>query len=372
MFRGTSQVRPGFTLIELLVVIAIISVLMAILLPAIQKVREAANRMLCANHLKQIGLACHNYHGDYSAFPNSGIGIGYGQGTTWAYLLLPYIEQDNLFKSFPVFADAQLPSGYPRYFNTAAANLAANAIPIKTYMCPSRRSGNTVSLGNHWDSVGGNSTTTGTPIKGPALDYAMSQGTNFSANGPNMSARLVQHYGAGCYSNGVLWNGCQLGNGIARDTGINNWINFAYNGPFDNGPTIAEVKDGTSNTFLIGEKHVILGKEGQCGDPNSPEPAKYQMDCGAYNAYQRHGAGATHRRGANGQCLIARHPAEIGHPLAPNFHWSGMYAFGSRHPGVCQFVFCDGSVKAISVTTAQTTLNALSTISGGEVVQGDY
>ena len=125
-----SKRRSGFTLIELLVVIAIIAVLIGLLLPAVQKVREAAARMSCQNNLKQIGLAWHNFHDSHNRFPTAGdegptepfrADTGAHDRYTWAFHILPYIEQDNLFR-LGMANDNRL-------FQT----------PVKTYICPTRR-----------------------------------------------------------------------------------------------------------------------------------------------------------------------------------------------------------------------------------------
>src|SRR5262245_61214917 len=120
-----SEQRNGFTLIELLVVIAIIGVLIALLMPAVQKVREAANRMSCANNLKQIGLACQLYHDSARALPYTRVDTR----ETWALILLPYLEETNHFKLWVMGKT---------YYDPL--NKAARERTVRVYLCPTRRS----------------------------------------------------------------------------------------------------------------------------------------------------------------------------------------------------------------------------------------
>jgi len=154
--------RRGFTLIELLVVIAIISILIGLLLPAVQQAREAASRISCANNLRQINIALHNYHGVYNELPPARIS---NEGATWAVLIMPFIEQENLYRQWNIHASY--------YDQTDLAR--RSQVPI--YFCPSRRSRSM----NPIASVSGDAPLigprAGVHFPGALADYAANLGT---------------------------------------------------------------------------------------------------------------------------------------------------------------------------------------------------
>ncbi len=138
MSRASFGSRSAFTLIELLVVIGIIGLLIALLLPAVQAAREAASRTKCANNLKQIGLAARLYEQEHQALPPSRRGMA--ESPTWAWLLLPYLEQENLYRQWAVgWPYPGIAPGAPinAADKTAAGQVLSTAVP--TFFCPSFR-----------------------------------------------------------------------------------------------------------------------------------------------------------------------------------------------------------------------------------------
>ncbi len=158
MYLATSrQRRAGFTMVELLVVIAIIALLMGLLLPAVQKARESASRISCANNLKQITLAMHHYQLNNDQLPPRCLG---DNGATWAVLILPYVEQDNLLRCWDLSRSYYDQSG------------VARLTPVPIYFCPSRRTSQAagVSISGDQPWLGGNNY--GPHVPGALIDYA--------------------------------------------------------------------------------------------------------------------------------------------------------------------------------------------------------
>jgi len=312
MRLGSFSVRQrGFTLVELLVVIAIIGVLVALLLPAVQAAREAARRTQCVNHLKQIGLACHNYHDTYGLLPNS----RHDANFTWMTMILPQVEQPALFAKW------KLDNGS---FYSQLAECREARIPV--YYCPSRRTSGSAKF---TDEPQDNQTS---PLyKSATGDYAICTGDS-SVNGGD----YWQWNGEQTPANGVgiLWNG-----NMSTDPPV------LPGGPKFKGTALREVTDGTSNTFLGGDKHVYI---------KGLNNFSYG-DGGAFNGDKGH----SHR--SVGPNL----------PLAKGAHDQTARAFGSWHPSVTNFVMVDGSVRAIQNNTNATMLGYLAGKDDGQVVKID-
>ena len=325
MCAARFQRRSGFTLIELLVVIAIIAVLIGLLLPAVQKVREAANRMQCANNLKQLGLAVHSYLDVNQALPPSR--LDKGGGLAWTVLILPFIEQENFYRRW----------NPKRWYYDQGANQAEGdeirGTSLKVFLCPTRRS----------------------PGQAPTTSITGDKPTLLWIGGR-------QHYpGAlGDYA-------CSVGNDIAADyegNGGNGIMVVAkppwrYEratpprilAPWSSQTAIKDVTDGLSNTLLFGEKHIVPGTFGM----NRPASLTWEFGDGSiYNG--------------DHPWVVSR-PAGQGHLLAlyPTAQFAGQ--FGSWHPGVCQFVLGDGSVRALQNSINGTTLGNLSQRNDGRPVE---
>src|SRR5262245_38460318 len=140
-----TRARSGFTLIELLVVIAIIAILIGLLVPAVQKVRDAADRSSCLNNLKQLGLAMHTFHDAYKKFPYPRSGGGQNRHT-WAVLLLPFLEQGNVFNAYKTpITGVNVTDGMNNHTATAAEIVQARQAQVSTFFCPTRRAGQSLS-----------------------------------------------------------------------------------------------------------------------------------------------------------------------------------------------------------------------------------
>ncbi len=309
--RGRSR---GFTLIELLVVIAIIALLLALLMPAVQKVRDAANSALCRNNLHQMGIACHAHEESIKHFPTGGWGwfwvgdpdrgFGEHQPGGWIYNILPWMEQDPLYK---------LGSGLP-----TAQKLAASTERIGTavaaFNCPSRR--NKARFDNGWPIL------TYANAQNPAPSLARSDyAANAGHNRRNEFFGGPANYADGDRAN-FPWPNTSVCTGIVFQRSK---IKFA------------DIKNGTSNTYLAGEKFLYTDRYQTGKDPADNETM--------YTGFN------------NDVCRVTFIPAlprrqpDAGGPVRdrPSSEpvKDATFRFGGPHPGGVNMLYCDGSVRAV-------------------------
>ncbi len=347
----------AFTLIELLVVISIIAILIGLLLPAVQRVREAASRMKCANNLKQLGLALHSYEGVNNKYPPSCIitnpyangsayGIAYGDdrrvgpsGFGWGALLLPYLEQDNLFRQFNMNDACWSP-----------ANAAAAKTKVPAFLCPSATGG----------SDGFNVQREGADER-HGVDMTRSNGSKifFAHSHYATNAGIFQPWGretAYCFDFDSPEPIPANGNKPAYMDGV-----FYPNSK----TTHAGVSDGLSNTIFVGESSSYLSNKTWVGVvPGAVTPPRLDL-----RAWPSENNDATCLVGVHSGPDTHDHPEVIIH--APNDPFGHTDQMWGEHGTGCNVLFGDGSVRFITTFIRPNLFVALSTRNGGEVVSGE-
>ena len=342
----------GFTLIELLVVVAIIAVLIGLLLPAVQKVREAAGRTRCANNLKQMGIALQAYHNDHNALPPGVVAEEGNEDDGWATgftYLLPHIEQtsiQNLYRFDAYWYDP--------------ANAAAVGVEVKLFYCPSNRSTGGLALapiGAQWGFE--------LPPYAAGVDYAFCKGSNggIQADPGKVPGAVRGAFGVVPRLDGQL-------HGVVR---------------------LPQIADGSSNTFAIGEAaggnslypvRRLDNPSTAAIDPFTGAPALMEQSWGATgftdtaHPWYAGVLGVTAQYGIGPDVDDEPMNRKPGTPTVMSWDSSGSNAsrrdfvsgFRSTHPGGAYFLYCDGSVKFLAETIDPAAYRALSTISGNETV----
>ena len=337
MVAPSSPRRSGFTLIELLVVMAIIAILIGLLLPAVQQVREAANRTKCANNVKQLALAMHNYHQSYNTFPSGGWGFRWlgdpdrsrkEQPGSWIYSVLPFLEQENLFR---LPADGQ-PDVITAQQMAGASQMAQT--PLAILYCPTRRA---VAL-YPFDSA---YLTSGTLAYNSAGTGPVAK-TDYAANGGDYPIN---------WGGGPTWEQALAGTGfnqnIAMSTGIVVQRLVVR---------IADIRDGASNTYLLGEK-ALDSTQYDNGLPLNDDQCAYSGDPEDTTAWTYRGAAS---------------PPTALSPLRDAPGITTPTPFGSAHVAAFNMAFADGSVRPISYTIPADTHRWLGNRADGHSVSLDF
>jgi prepilin-type N-terminal cleavage/methylation domain-containing protein len=368
--RGLAGLARAFTLIELLVVIAIIAVLIGLLLPAVQKVREAANRMSCSNNLKQIALAMHNFENTNKKYPYPRKVSWGGDCFSWYHQIIPYLEAQNVYNAFveptgenggscldDVYAEGQNGWSYkfgdsdPQTLARRIAMFPGRSATIKSFFCPSD----------------------GAPVANEPSnqEWARSRGNYRGCTGNgNMNGTLVDTQdntkpgidpspvlvGKGYFSISSGWGGT-TGNptdGVADQS------------------TIADITDGTSNTIMLAEglrSHVTGGYDwgGVMGEETQP-----RMGGNLFTTYTTPnssvadltaGEPCPQNQGDNSY----QAPCQVGSAEGLSFA-----AARSHHTGGVNAALGDGSVRFFSNNISVITWRQLGTRAGGETISGDY